>query len=64
MKTRRITNDDIWSASRGLRMWSRPLAELDKLAETHDGIDAFASRVIVLAARQVKAARITIAAGR
>jgi hypothetical protein len=54
---RPITNDDLWSAIRGLGMYRMERAELTALVEHHGNVDLFASRVIAEAARQVLAAR-------
>jgi len=56
-KTRRITQDDLNAAARGLRMLSMSPSELDDLAQEFSGKEAFASQVIVLAARQMAAAK-------
>lgn len=47
--TRVIRNDDVWSAMRGLQMWSRSADSLARLRECHEGKEEFASRVIVVA---------------
>jgi hypothetical protein len=60
--TRDITNSDLWSAIRGLGMYGMTRDELIALAVEHErlsnvGRDAFASRVIAEAARQVAATK-------
>lgn len=55
---RTITNDDLWAAIRGLGLYRRTRDELLQLIADHKpltavGRDAFASAVIVEAARQV-----------
>ena len=57
---RDITNDDLWAAVRGLGMYGKTYDELELLAHEHEmlvdvGRDAFASRVIAKAAREVMA---------
>ena len=59
---RAIEASDLWAAVRGLGMYRMTRAELLTLAAEHDplvnvGRDAFASRVIVEAARQVAATK-------
>lgn len=55
---RLVTNDDLWSAIRGLGMWSMERGELVSLRQLHVGnTEVFASRVISEAARQVLEAR-------
>jgi len=50
---REIMTGDIESAISGLKMWSRTTAWLRGEIEAHQKIDAFASAVIVAAARQI-----------
>jgi hypothetical protein len=54
---RKITNDDLWSAIRGLGMYSMSANELVALTEDHSTNKLFASQVIAAAAYQVIAAR-------
>lgn len=61
---RKIENDDLWSAIRGLSMYRMTREELKDLIANHEplcavGRDAFASAVIVEAARQVLATKLT-----
>jgi hypothetical protein len=51
------TQGDIESAQRGLRMTSLSVGELDDLIRDHADKDMFASRVIAIAARQMKSAK-------
>ncbi len=55
--SRDVTNDDIWAAARGLRMYAKDKSELLAMAAYHSTIDVFASKVIVEAARQVAATK-------
>lgn len=50
---REISNDDLWSAIRGIGMTRKTDGELRELISLHSGKDAFASQVIAEAARQV-----------
>jgi hypothetical protein len=54
---RELTNDDLNAAARGLGMWGMEPAELDKLIDEHKENGAFASMVIVAAARQILAVK-------
>lgn len=54
---REITNADLWAAIRGVGMMSMSIEDVRDLATAHSGKDAFASRVIASAARQVLAIR-------
>lgn len=53
--TRAVTNDDLWSAIRGLQMYRKTSPELRELAR--GASDQFASKVIAEAARQILAGR-------
>lgn len=52
-KQRALTNDDLWSAVRGLGMFRKSIDELITLYNEHKGKEAFASKVIAEAAKQV-----------
>lgn len=54
MISRKITNDDLWSAIRGIGMYRMTRGELTDLIARHNKIPAFASRVIVEAAQQTE----------
>jgi len=54
---RAITQSDIDSAARGLAMAGKSISELDDLIRQHTGKGMFASKVIVAAATQMKAAK-------
>lgn len=55
---RKPSNDDLWSAIRGIGMYRMDTTELEALMAAHAGDDRpFASRVIHEAARQVIASR-------
>ena len=58
MTTRVIENSDLWSAIRGLGLTSKTNAELDEIVAVHAHNIAFASCVIVKAARQVKGGKL------
>ena len=47
----KITDEDKASASRGLKMTTLNVGQLQDLIEVHSAIDAFASQVIVEAAK-------------
>ena len=55
--SRDITNDDLWSAIRGLGMYRKSNEELQALIAEHKDSGMFAGRVIAGAARQVLAAK-------
>lgn len=57
MTDRAITNDDIWSAIRGLGLMQKDDAGLGRVRDTHATSEVFASRVIVRAVDQVRALR-------
>ncbi len=54
VSARQIENADLWSAIRGLRLMQKSPSELSEIEKAHKKIDAFASRVIVEAVRQVR----------
>lgn len=54
---REITNDDMWSAIRGLRMWGRATEDLKALIAEHAPNPLFASQVIAKAATQILSTR-------
>ena len=55
---RPITQDDLNAAARGLKMVGMSLADLDDLIKWHKDQDLFASRVIVAAAKQIRAVKL------
>jgi hypothetical protein len=57
MTLRPVTNDDMWSAIRGLGMARMSYDGLRQLADAHRGNPLFASRVITAAADQYAAFR-------
>jgi hypothetical protein len=50
---RDVNNYDLWSAIRGLGMYGMSRDALQVLADRHERIPLFASKVIAMAARQV-----------
>jgi hypothetical protein len=52
-KQRALTNDDLWSAVRGLGMFRKNTDQLIYLYNEHKDKEAFASKVIAEAAKQV-----------
>jgi hypothetical protein len=54
---RAITNDDLWSAIRGLGLFSKMRHELNEIRDRHASNPLFASQVIAEAARQVIAVK-------
>lgn len=58
---RQVENSDLWSAIRGLGLFGKSDEELQDLITEHKDQPAFASQVIVEAARQVCTARKAIA---
>ena len=57
MVERTMTTDDVNTAARALSMWRKAPRELDEIAIEFEAHDAFTSKVIAEAARQVAAAR-------
>lgn len=54
---RKITDDDLWSAIRGLGMYNMTANELVELTEEHSPNKLFAGQVIAAAAYQVLASK-------
>jgi hypothetical protein len=62
---RRITQDDMNAAARGLRMAGMSVAELEVLIAEHPAASPlFASRVIHEAAKQIRAAKLRMGASK
>lgn len=54
---REPNQSDLNSAARGLNMNGKSLSELDEIIKQHEGKSMFASKVIYLAAKQMRAAK-------